>query len=56
MPLARIWLKRDQDFIFVAEGEVILEEDDVVGHIVLEADQLVVLRERIDDALKEEEM
>lgn len=53
MPLVRIWLKTKQTFEFVAESTVIVSEEEDVGHVILEADQLLMLRERIDDTLKE---
>jgi hypothetical protein len=59
MPLVRIWYKRNLPnstkfrFDFVAESEVIIDEAEDVGHVVLEADQLLILRDRIDESLKE---
>lgn len=52
MPLVRIWYKRPTSFDFVAESDVMIDEEEDVGHVILERDQLLVLIERINDALK----
>ena len=52
MPISRLWLKTDDEFLFVAEMEVYIDEEGI-GHSIYEEEQLLILNERIFDVVKE---
>lgn len=51
MAIVRIWQKKAEDAIFVAESEVLIDPEGV-GHILCDDEQLLILRDRINEVLE----